>query len=125
MYIAVMIDYRLELTQALRSPGVKAVVLAGGEENANLYLLCKQEPALQGVEILSAKWKGEGLRRFSLPSFSAVLKEGAEPPPSLYREAAGQPTRMGRYLRYAFFVPRTYLVSLPKLMWWRVESLWR
>ena len=83
MYIAVMIDYRLELTQALRSPGVKAVVLAGGEENANLYLLCKQEPALQRVEILPAKWEGEGLRRFSLPSFSAVLKEGAEPPPSL------------------------------------------
>ncbi len=125
MYIAVMIDYRLELTQALRSPGVKAVVLAGGEENANLYLLCKQEPALQRVEILPAKWEGEGLRRFSLPSFSAVLKEGAEPPPSLYREASGQPTRMGRYLRYALFVPRTYLVSLPKLMWWRIESLWR
>ena len=125
MYIAVMIDYRLELTQALRSPGVKAVVLAGGEENANLYLLCKQEPALQRVEILPAKWEGEGLRRFSLPSFSAVLKEGAEAAPSLYREASGQPTRVGRYLRYALFVPRTYLVSLPKLMWWRVESLWR
>lgn len=125
MYVAVMIDYRLELTQALRSPGVKAVVLAGGEENANLRLLCKQEPALQNAEVLPMGWQGEGLRKFSLPSFSAVLKEGAEPAPSLYREASGQPTRVGRYLRYALFVPRTYLVSLPKLMWWRVESLWR
>ena len=125
MYVAVMIDYKLELEQAFRNPGVKAVVLAGGEENANLYLLCKQEPALLGVEILPSKWEGEGLRHFSLPSFSAVLKEGPEAPVSLYREASGQPTRVGRYLRYALFVPRTYLVSLPKLMWWRVESLWR
>ena len=130
MLLAVHIDYQLEIQRTLRSSGLVAVVL---EKNvigdklayANTRLLCRQEPALYGMEILPPEWKGEGLWRFSLSGFAAVLKGGAEPAPSLYREASGQPTRVGRYLRYALFVPRTYLVSLPKLMWWRVESLWR
>ena len=130
MLVAVQIDYQWEIQQALRSPGIDALVaedgpLVRGLTQANQRLLCRQEPALRGAELLPPGWKGEGLRKFALPGFSAVLKEGAEAAPSLYREASGQPTRMGRYLRYALFVPRTYLMSLPKLMWWRVESLWR
>ena len=130
MLTAVQIDCQLEIEQAIRSPGLQAIVLEKhilGDTlaYANTKLLCQQDSALRDVELLQPEWKGRGLRHFTLTGFSAVLKEGAEAAPSLYREAAGQPTRMGRYLRYAFFVPRTYLVSLPKLMWWRVESLWR
>lgn len=130
MQVAVQIDYQLEIQQALRKPGIRALVaedgaIVKGVTQANLRLICKQEPFLKDAELLPTEWKGDGLRRFALPGFSAVLKKGPEPPPSLYREAAGQPTRVGRYLRYALFVPRTYLVSLPKLMWWRIESLWR
>ena len=130
MLTTVQIDCQLEIEQAIRSPGLQAIVLEKhilGDTlaYANTKLLCKQEPRLRELKLLSPNWEGKGLRHFTLTGFSAVLKDGAEAAPSLYREASGQPTRVGRYLRYALFVPRTYLVSLPKLMWWRVESLWR
>ena len=130
MLTAVQVDCQFEIERAIHGPGVKAILLEKhilGDKlaYANTKLLCRQASFLHGVEMLSPEWKGKGLRHFTLTGFSAVLKDGPEPPPSLYREASGQPTRMGRYLRYALFVPRTYLVSLPKLMWWRIESLWR
>lgn len=126
LYPAVLIDQRLELNQVLREPGINAMVLPETRWAwTNFRLLRRQVPEFRGKELLSPDMSDIQTYHLALPMFRVVLNDGPEPAPSLYREASGQPTRLGRYLRYALFVPRTYLVSLPKLMWWRVESLWR
>ena len=64
-------------------------------------------------------------RDFGFPYVSAVLNEGGVPPFSYQRTIITQSSsRAQRYARYLLFVPRTYLVALPQLLWWRIGELW-
>lgn len=124
-FAAIPIDHAFELKAALRDPGLAALYRA--EEtatNANaLLLLWRQTPALRDLPLLDADAPHPRKRDFGLPYLAAALKPGAEPPISYHRSVTRQSSRTQRYLRYLLFVPRTYALALPRLVWWRLGDL--
>lgn len=124
-FTAFPIDYAYELKSALREPGLQALCLPERSDYVNaIRLFHRQTPALRELPLVEADVSSPNRRDFGLPSFSAVLKEGAEPPFSYHRAITRLPSRTQRYIRYLLFVPRTYLVALPQVLCWRIGTLW-
>lgn len=124
-FAALPIDHAYELKSALREPGLQALCLLKDDGMANtIRLIHRQTPALRDLPLVEAETVSPRRRDFGFPYVSAVLNEGVEPPLSYHRAITQCPSRTQRYARYLLFMPRTYLVALPQLLWWRIGELW-
>ncbi len=124
-FAALPIDHAYELKSALREPVLQALCLFkdDGVNNA-IRLIHRQTPALRELPLVEAGTVSPRRRDFGFPYVSAMLNERIEPPLSYHHAITQCPSRTQRYARYLLFVPQTYLVALPQLLWWRIGELW-
>ncbi len=131
--VALMIQGQEQLNDYLASPAFSTGtgkpqlgIQEGLQGLENLRLLCKQEPKLRNAEITiltkeeaSRIPKSSGLY-FYLPANSEEGETTNE-----YDAIQAISDRKARMLRYPLFILKPYTVTLPKLVWARVMSLFQ
>lgn len=91
----------------------------------NIKLLCKQEPALKSCRVLPLERFGKGLQEYpSFPGEEFKMPLGSPVPQPLFMSNANLPDRKQRLLNYPRIVLETYFIRLPRLIGWRIRSLW-
>lgn len=91
----------------------------------NIKLLCKQEPALRLCRILPLKLLGEDLQAYpTFPGGDFKMAPNTPTSPSLFMVNASLPDRKQRLMSYPKMMLEICFIRLPKLIGWRIQSLW-
>ncbi len=124
-WFAHTIDAKWEVENVLADGNIQAFVAdpsVAGENN--LRLLSRQEPRLAHCVVLSPDEIKEGeARAMSIAHLFFLCAPGQQKNYSYHKETLTYPSRVKRYFRYALFVPYTWGMTLPKLLYLRVSSL--
>lgn len=123
--LAIPIDAMGEVTRYMESPRISAIIPEFRAHTNHYRLLCQEVPHLRDTRILAPdKFNAPGTIQTLFPSLQIIPHPGPLPQPSLFLSARKEPSSFKRYANYLLAVHKTFTLTVPQLLWKRIQGLW-